>query len=79
MHHDKAIQIRCELVCDGGSAIDILLLATAKYYVHNNCFCISLLPQMKMISEDESVGRGVHEAYTYIRGLFNKQTIKNFN
>ena len=43
MHHDGdgAIQILfCELVCDGGSAIDILLLATAKYYVHNNCFCI---------------------------------------
>ena len=44
MHHDGdgVIQICCELVCDGGSAIDILLLATAKYYVHNNCFCISL-------------------------------------
>lgn len=43
MHHDKAgaIQICCELVCDGGSAIDILLLATAKYYVHDNCFCIA--------------------------------------
>ena len=44
MHHDGdgVIQICCELVCDGGSAIDTLLLATAKYYVHNNCFCISL-------------------------------------
>ena len=48
MHHDGdgAIQIFCELVCDGGSAVDILLLATAKYYVHNNCCCTNCMPQM---------------------------------
>ena len=60
MHHDGdgVIQICCELVCDGGSAIDILLLATAKYYVHNNCFCISL--QVRTSRLDEVSVRHIH-------------------